>query len=673
MLLASSFYVNAGQDKFNGPKTIKAAEKAMSEGDIYQAADLYEEVIKNDGANKDVAFRLGIIYFTMRDYKNAEKYFEIAASSESKINVQPTAGYYYALMMKMNGKYEDAKKTFEAFKKSFKSDIPGFDKKWIDKEIEGCVMAINKAKVINNLNVKHPGKELNSSYADQAPVKWDSSTLVFATIQSDTVVIRDKNNHFLHFYQSKVDNGTFSNSTPFDNFKTEGKHVTNGSMSPDHKKFFFNICSETKEHTYHCEIYRSDLKDGVWQAPVRLPDNVNDPKYTNTQPTLGYYKENKEVLYFSSDRAEGKGRMDLWFSTIDRNGAYSDPKNCGSKINTNRDEETPFYDVNTGTLYFSSNGLKSFGGFDIFSATGSLTTWSPPENIGSPINSSTDDKYFQPEKGGKTGYFVSNRPGTYSIRSETCCPDIFTYEYFNVIHVAVKGKVYEKSDSGTKLLDDVRILISELDEDNNNEAVLFNEQNFSKGIPYFSSLKLSKQYKVTATKEGYLSNSVTFNTNNITKSDTLVRDLNLSKIDRNKAYRLNNIYYDFDKWNLRESSKNTLDSLYNIMIENPLIIVELGSHTDSRGTDEYNLDLSQKRAESCVNYLIERGIPKNRIQPKGYGESKQLEDCSKHPECPTSSSGDCDCHQLNRRTEFRIIGELDAKMFYNDKRSEDKK
>jgi hypothetical protein len=160
----------------------------------------------------------------------------------------------------------------------------------------------------------------------------------------------------------------------------------------------------------------------------------------------------------------------------------------------------------------------------------------------------------------------------------------------HVINIALRGKVFEKVDSGAaKELEGAKITISLIDEENK-ESVAISEQTTEKNKLYFSNLKLEKQYKVTATKEGYLSSSITLNTLNIAKTDTLLRDLYLSKIDKNKAYRLNNIYYDFDKSNLRDISTKVLDSLYTILTENPLIIIELGSHTDSRGSDEYNFD-----------------------------------------------------------------------------------
>jgi len=150
-------------------------------------------------------------------------------------------------------------------------------------------------------------------------------------------------------------------------------------------------------------------------------------------------------------------------------------------------------------------------------------------------------------------------------------------------------------------------------------------------------------------------------------------DIYLQKLIVGKAYRLRNIYYDYDKWFLRDEAKLTLDTVYNLMMDNPTIIVELGSHTDTRATFEYNIKLSQRRAESAVKYLLKRGIPKERLVAKGYGETQVMEDCSDYTDCPEAGEGDCPCHQNNRRTEFKIIGTLDAPLNYEDKRYEDLK
>ena len=671
IFLNSVLFAASDKVKFSASKNMKAAEKAMEVGDIYQAADLYDEVLQNDQKNKEVAFKLGMLYYGFRDYKNAERCFGLA-NSESTSPYTELAGYYFALMQKMNSKYVDAKKSFEVFKKSYKGESLAFNKKWIDIEIEGCVMAINKTNEIKNVVVKHPGSELNSPYADVSPVLWDSSSILFASRPTDTIIVRNKDNYQLQFYRATIENGVFSKAALFEKFNVKNKDVKNGCFSTDKKRFYFNMCGENKEYQNICEIYMSEYKNGGWQDPVKLSESVNMPKYTSLHPSIGTTKDNKEILYFVSDRPEGKGGLDIWYAPVYKAGDVGDARNAGSKINTDRNEVTPSFDFINKTLYFASDGKKGFGGYDIYSVTGSTSVWSVPENVGYPINSSVNDQWFVAENASKKGYFVSNRSGIISIKSETCCPDIFTFEFVNVINVALRGSVFEKSDSGVeKELVGAKISISLIDEENN-ENVGISEQLSESGKLYFSNLKFDKKYKVTATKEGYLSSSVTLNTLNIIKTDTLLRDLFLSKIDKNKAYRLNNIYYDFDKWNLRDISTKTLDSLYFILTENPLIIIELGSHTDSRGSDEYNLDLSQKRAQSCVDYLISKGIVKERISPKGYGESKPLQDCSKLPECPTTSTGDCDCHQLNRRTEFRIIGELDAKLYYEGQRIQDK-
>jgi outer membrane protein OmpA-like peptidoglycan-associated protein len=267
--------------------------------------------------------------------------------------------------------------------------------------------------------------------------------------------------------------------------------------------------------------------------------------------------------------------------------------------------------------------------------------------------------------------FVSNRPGIMSVRSETCCDDIFLYGYYDVKYIAVTGFVFDEDDPSQTPIENatVALFVSGLNDIQGD--IKIGDDTIINNTPYFFSINFDKSYKVTGSASGYLSNSATFHTHGINKSDTLRVDIFLKKFEKEKAYRLKNIYYDYDKWDLRPESEKTLDTLYTLMIENPLIIVELGSHTDIRGSEAYNMNLSQKRAESCVNYLIKKGIPKQRIIPKGYGESKTLEDCTKYADCPDSGTGDCPCHQINRRTEFKIIGELDAPLEYQQDTMED--
>ena len=263
---------------------------------------------------------------------------------------------------------------------------------------------------------------------------------------------------------------------------------------------------------------------------------------------------------------------------------------------------------------------------------------------------------------------MTNRPGDYALKSETCCDDIFRFKYKKIINVAVQGFVYEKGDETKTPINEAAVTLK-LTGSESGEDVPINEDTTADNKMYFFPLQIGKYYKISGQKDGYLTNSVEITTLGITESDTLRADLYLQKLVKDKAYRLKNIYYDYDKWFLRDASKATLDTLYDILTQNPTIIVEIGSHTDIRGSDTYNRNLSQKRAESCVNYLIEeKKIPKERLEAKGYGESKTLEDCTKVTDCPDDGKTDCPCHQDNRRTEFKIIGELDAELIYEDER-----
>jgi outer membrane protein OmpA-like peptidoglycan-associated protein len=411
----------------------------------------------------------------------------------------------------------------------------------------------------------------------------------------------------------------------------------------------------------------SKLEGTEWAEGSKLNDEINLKGCTNTQPYLAKSSGGNEVLYFVSDREGGKGGLDIWYSALNKKGEFAPPKNAGTKINSDRDEKTPFYDSKSGTLYFSSDGWISMGGLDIFKSQGDVATKfnNTPENLGAPFNSPCNDYYFRFGKSGEDGFLVSNRPGIFSVRGKTCCDDIFEYKYEHRIYLAVKGRVFD--DATKEPIPGASVNLSLRSSNISESDVVIEGDTTRNDQPYFFNLKQQKLYKVTGARDGYFASSQNFSTEGKTRSDTMTVDIYLKKLEKDKAYRLNNIYYDFDKADLRPESKITLDTLYNILIENPTIIIELSSHTDARGTDAYNLNLSQKRAESCVNYLInDRGIPKERISAKGYGKTKPLDDCSKYKECPMDQSGDCPCHQLNRRTEFKIVGELDRKIIYEN-------
>ncbi|MBL7779191.1 MAG: OmpA family protein [Chitinophagales bacterium] len=668
LLLCTEYLVYAHADeKFNKKKYLNGAAEAFKQGNIFGAIDLYQEILKNEPSEKSILYNLAYSYYLANDYEQAGKYFQECYAADSVKNI--IALYYSALMQKMQGQYKVAIPLFQRFQKLYKEDDAAKWKKWSKVEIDGCNFALNEAKPDPFIKIDHLGLEVNSNYGDMAPA-LDGDTLFFASVRSDTVIRDEKgkgksDDAVVKMFYATYGNGVYEKAERFKNLTVSGKHVTNPAFNDEGSKMFYTVC-EVNFLAPICEIYLSERKEGVWQEGKRLNDEINLKGSTNTQPRYAKLTNGTEVLYFVSNREGGRGGLDIWQCTINKKGEFVFPRNLGSKINTDRDEVSPFYDAKTNTLYFSSNGWISMGGRDVYKsqadASGRYNLNS--ENLGAPFNSSCDDYNFIYGKNSENGYLVSNRPGIYSVRGKTCCDDIFSYRYDRRIFIAVKGRVFD--DATKETITGAAVNLS-LRSDNLTEGEVVINTDTSRGNdPYFFNLKAEKLYKLSALKEGYFTSSQSFTTQGISKSDTLVVDLFLKKLEKNKAYRLNNIYYDFDKWDLRPESKTTLDTLYNILVENPTIIIELSSHTDTRGSDQYNLNLSQKRAESCVNYLInEKGIPKERITAKGYGETKTLDDCSKYSDCPQDQSGDCECHQNNRRTEFKITGELDGKLIYD--------
>lgn len=666
------------EENFNVKREIKNAKRSLRQGDIYAAADIYQKVIDFAPERTDIIYELAEAYRYSRDYENSAIWY-LKADSLDKVNY-PLSTYYAGLMLKMNNRCDEAILYFEHFYKKNRGDFSQRYKVWAKREIEGCHLSKQLKEDALNIKITHLDSNVNSYYTDISPLLWNDSTLIYASLPTDSVIVIENRNidhgYYIKFYSVDKKDSIYSNPQPFKTFTDDKAHLANGAFSPDKKRFYFTKCYENINGVPICSIFESKFQRGEWTEARALPDYINPGSNNSTHPTIALHSSGSEILYFVSDREGGRGQKDIWYSLRKRNGEFSEPRNAGTRINTDRDELTPFYDNQTQTLYFSSDGHVGIGGFDVFYTTGEKSRWVEPTNIGYPVNSSTDDMYYRTnEYEEDKGYLVSNRPGIISIRNETCCDDIFEFKYFNKKAIYVKGFVYEEGDPKQEKINLAKVELLEEDSLGNSTAYkALNADTTRENMPYFFQIDFQKKYKVVGSKKTYLSGSSFFNTIGNEKSDTLNVDIYLKRFEKNKAYQLKNIYYDYDKWFLREASKRTLDTLYNIMIDNPLIIVEIGSHTDIRGSDSYNKILSQKRAESCVQYLIDKGIGMNRLLARGYGESKLIrKGCEDIPGCPEEGEGDCPCHQANRRTEFQIVGELDAVLDYKDERYKESK
>lgn len=491
-------------------------------------------------------------------------------------------------------------------------------------------------------------KEINSPYPDYAPVINADGTEMYFTSRRPTLIKNKKRNDVKevkeNIYYSRFNKDTQKWS--------EAQILPHPINIPDR----FNSAVALSNDGQHLFIYRDDnngngdiyecvLKGREWSEPQRLPEPINS-KYHESSISLS---PDGNTIYFTSNRLGGKGGMDIWYAVKDKNGKWSKAVNMGSIINTDKDEEGVFIHPDGKTLYFSSRGHKGFGGYDIFYSKFENGKWTTPINLGKNINTKDDDVYFVVEANGINAYYATVRKDGVGEKDIYKLSFVFPEEKKkNIAQLTLfKGNVLDKTNQQPL---DADIELIDLDK---NEKITTLTSNASTGA-FMLSLPAGKNYAINVRKQGYLFYSENFNIPSGDEYKEVHKTIMLDKLIVGAKVILKNIFYDYDKATLRPESKTELDKLYELMIQNPHLKVELSAHTDSRGSDTYNLKLSQERAQSCVDYLISKGIPKDRILAKGYGEQQPLikdEEINKM----ASESEKESAHQQNRRTEIKII------------------
>ena len=656
-------------DKMNYTRKMMYGDALMSAGSYYNAQDVYK-LAYNDDATQDAAFKLGNAYYLARDYKDAEKWFKTAMVTDAKAkDMYPEAGFYYAMSLKYNAKYAEAKEAFKAVQKNnkLKGPLATQLKRQAKNEDKGCDVAILLAQSPAIVAVEHLGTNVNNNYTDYSPKYNPDDNLTYASLVSENVIelnAQQKTELKSRIFESVADGDTWGKAKEIKApFNKGDAHTGNGAFSGDGKRFYYTECRPNDSLVMVCEIFVSEFESGEWQNGKEVTE-VNDANYTSSHPAIGEYK-GKEILYFSSNRAGGRGGMDLWYVEVQGKGkTYTNPLNLGTKINTTGDEITPFYNDEQGLLYFSSNGQINIGGLDIYKSAGGMKAFDAPENMGYPFNSSVDDFYYSTNKSGKKGFFVSNRKGGFSVKGETCCDDIYAYKYppeFVIMARAIDqmtmqpiyGAGLDLMRSGVRMDSAVTKTANEYED--------------------FYVGTAQEKFDLTAYKEKYKNGRATTSTVNLTNNDTLYVDIIMEPIIEMIPIEVKNIYYELDKWDLRPESFKALDSMYNVLALSPQLKVEIGSHTDSRGTTESNEKLAKHRADTVVSYMISRGIDPARLIAKGYGESTpktvtadfKLKSGANIPSGTILTEGfitkykgeDFEyLHQLNRRTEFTIVG-----------------
>jgi OmpA-OmpF porin, OOP family len=555
-----------------------------------------------------------------------------------------------------------------------KKDYKGKDKKMkliAKRQIEGCDLAMASLANPDPAYVKNAGPNVNTAYTESSPMPLGDTGLLFATMNSNALVEINKANRKdvvsrlmwspKEFDRTKI-RDTFEVAMKFNDgrYNDPKFHVNNGSWSTGRERFYFTKCLEKDSLEIKCKIYVAsfDTARSIWGTPKEMDQYINDEESNNTQPmftTIG----KKEILFFSSNRkGQGAGGYDIWYSVYDpKNKTYRRPQNCGKSINTNKDEVTPWYDNKKNQLYFSSNGLVSFGGYDIFSAKGGPSRFTNIKNLGAPYNSPADDMYYIEDAGIKgNAYIVSNRLGTVYVKNPTCCDDI--WRVIKDPNLSVYGRVIDEA-TGEVLNQSVVKL-----RDDNSNAI--SDTFFSKNGNYFFYTPMGKNFSISADHEGYSSGSASISTMGKTAADpddSLIVDIYMRKIVKDQEiFRVQNVYYNFDLQEFQPGSVVALDSLAGFMRDNPGLSVEVVSNTDGRGTDKYNDELSVRRANEVIAYLAGKGIDRARMvaRPQGERNKKMIE----------KGADDAEARQYNRRTEFRVVGDANKRIIYDDNRPE---
>jgi outer membrane protein OmpA-like peptidoglycan-associated protein len=432
-------------------------------------------------------------------------------------------------------------------------------------------------------------------------------------------------------------NRSFYEGTPC--FSVDGKtlyYTGNSTTSTKYRDKKADKLNLSKDGINILKIFSSTLTNDTWSAPVEL--GINSNQFDCVFPFLA---NDQKTLYFASNRPGGFGGYDLYKSTSSGNNVWSIPENLGSKVNSSFDEMYPY--ILNDTLYFSSKGHDGFGGADIYFSKLENGKANGIQNLGKPFNSSKDDFSLigKREDGLFTGYFSSNREGTHG----------YDHIYFFRQHKKplLQDTIIGVAKNKITLvpIKDVKIVLYKKEE---NDSTIASEQT----TPSTGSVELildkKTEYTVTFEAPGFQKKTVEIPAENRENVLALFGDLQLDPvIEKNSIIQIRNIYFDFDKATIREESFKILAQIIIFLNENPNIRVELSAHTDARGSDAYNLKLSQKRAESTVNYLVERGIDPARLVPKGYGEKKIQNQCKNGVKCSEEE------HEMNRRVELKVL------------------
>ena len=619
-------------------RKVSKANKNYEQLDYVDAQKIYLAVAENGYESEEIFTKLGNSYYFNAQYDEAVKWYGRLFTLVSE-PAETISFLRYSQSLKATGKDKMAKEYYDSY----------ITKTGNNPNVK---TAIDYLTLIQQNSGRYELKAIEGIY-DTNKISFGHSKLgnklVYASTSESESFINKKSAwdglSFLSLYEVELDDEHVAIGKPKE-LKGELHsrfHESSPIFTKDGKTMYFtrsNITYKDKKNDQKLKVYRSKLMDGKWQEAEEL--NFNGDTYSSAHPALN---ANETMLYFSSDRPGGFGESDLYAAAINEDGSIGEPRNLGAEINTGGKETFPFIS-SENELYFSSDGHFGLGGLDVFYVKITGEAFGNLLNVGEPINSSADDFAFGINETTKRGFISSNRTETegkfvydniYSFLETAPIKDMYLAK--------IDGYVTDKQSGNA--LENATVTLTD------SEGKVYANLTTDKKGYYTIETNKFESYFIKAEKEGYDTDEKVSKAN--LESQQIDFQLQQNKVlieagtDLSKVLNIPIIYFDFDKWNIRADAQVELEKVFAALKEYPELKLNIRSHTDSRGNDAYNKLLSERRAKSTLDYLVSKGIDRNRLQSEGLGESELVNRCGNGVDCSEAE------HQKNRRSEFIVL------------------
>ena len=602
----------------------KKADQLYDQLAYTDAAEAYQKLLKKGEGSRYVYERLANSYFYINDTKKAETYYNRVVKGR---DVDAESVYNYAQSLKANGKFSDYNTQMKAFAAMKPNDSRAIE---FMKNPNYVPTIMDKVQRYSATNM-----DINSKYADFGGTLIGNEFYFASGRNTSRKTYQWNEEPFLDIYKANVVGGTVKDASLFNSKINTKYHESNPVFTQDGKRMYFDRndyhegdFDKSAEGINQINLYYAENVTGEWKDVQSA--HFNSDEYSTGHPAIS---PDGKTLYFVSDMPGGKGKSDIYMAAINADGSLGTPALLGDGINTEGKEVFPFVDAN-GTLYFSSDGHLGIGGLDVFYAEPRGKGFGEVKNMGTGVNSSDDDFAFKFDAAARTGYVSSNRQGgkgsddIYSIKElELPCEVNITVQ---VIDENTKKPI---AGARVDLYDKFENKLSTMTTDANGGATF--------------KAECDKEHVIQGVAKDYESNAVTIEGGNDTDLSATLALRPIEAIIVDDQIELNPILFDYDKSNIKPQAAFELDKLVALMKKYPALVVKVESHTDNRASNSYNMNLSERRAQSTVQYVISKGIDRNRISGSGFGETRPAVSCGDG--CTEAQ------HQQNRRSEFIIV------------------